>query len=342
MATSHWFVGGGVAHSPEQVRRDSYAKLAGAEGIVELGDLQVLPLEVLGGGVRVTIGSAYILARQAPAINELYMGSVTSQESVSVPQNAGSTVRHDLVVMRVKDPFWQGSPWPDPGAGIQDPNAAEAARDAASYVVIEVITGVPAGTKRIQNVVGYEYDTAITLARIEMQPGSQVSGPMIIDLRNLHTPREHTEVRAYQATSGDMNIPIEYIESSTGETWPRFAETAGVLSVPIPDWAVTAKVVYTISGYLQPPGSTTRGRFWFRIGALANANGVDSQHTLWAADRPGPIRVAYTVRIPRELRGTNQKFYPRARRDAGTAAQGPGADWATNVDFSVTFQEVAD
>ncbi|WP_449281259.1 hypothetical protein [Leucobacter sp.] len=343
MATSHFFIGGGAEHTAEMVRRDSYAKLKGAEGICELADLRVLQTPTAGGNVRVTIGSGYMTSRYAGAIRESYMGSVVTEEVVPIPQNDTGSVRRDLIVMRVEDPFVQGSPWPDPGAGIEDPAEAEEARAGAAYVHIRRIPSVPAGTTRLQDVPGYENDTAITLARVDL-PGqtSQVIQAMIVDLRSLHTPRELTEVRAYQASSPDFDMPVEYIESSTGETWPHFAENAGILSVDLPDWGVLAKVVYTISGYSFAAGSPARGRFWFRIAPLANPDGVESQHTMWAADRPGPIRVSQTVRIPKELRGTRQKFYPRARRDAGTPAQGPGADWATNVDFQVTFEEIPD
>ena len=143
MATSHWFLGGGAEHTAEMVRRETFASMSGAEGIAEPEDLMVLPLPIPGGGVRVTRGSGFMKAGNADAWNEMYMGTVVTEEMVIIPPNETGATRRDLIVMRVHDPYWQGSPWPDPGAGLPPEEAAEARAD-AQYVFIERIPSVPA------------------------------------------------------------------------------------------------------------------------------------------------------------------------------------------------------
>lgn len=269
MATSHWFIGGGAEHTAEMVRQETYASQGGAEGIVEPADLRVLPLDIPGAGVRVTIGSGFMKAGNAGAHNEMYMGSVVTQEIVDVPANTGTNTRTDLIVMRVHDPYWQGSPWPDPGAGIVDPEEAEEARAHAKYVFIERIGSVPANTTRLQNVVGYENDTAITLARLSIPASTgTVIASMITSLREVSRPRRHEVVFARPRLGADDG-PNMYLNAATatgGEYFPGGNGVPNEFQVDVPDWATHMVVEASWMTVFGIAGKDPYGNQWMEYG----------------------------------------------------------------------------
>lgn len=240
MATSHWFIGGGVAHPPVVVRRDTYASMGGAEGVVEPADMRVIPYATPGSGIRVTVGSTYIKSRYPGAVNEMYMGAVVSTESLAIPANNTSSVRRDLIAMVIKDPYVSGTTWPDPAANISDPNAAEQARDAADYAVIMRIPSVPANTTKLQDVPGYSNYTGYALARVEIPAStSTITSSMIKDLRKVARPRRSEVVYARPRVSGDDGAQM-YLTGkweNGGEYFPGGAGVANTFSVDVPEWA---------------------------------------------------------------------------------------------------------
>lgn len=345
MATSHWFIGGGAEHSAEMVRRELFASQGGAEGIAEPSDLRVRPLAIPGGGVRVSIGSGFMKARNAGATNEMYMGSVVTEETVTIPPNNGSSMRRDLIVMRVHDPFWQGSPWPDPGADIVDPEEAAEARANAQYIFIDRIPSVPAGTTRLQDVTGYENDTAITLARLDI-PGTTgtITNTMITDLRKIAKPREETVVRAFGVSGSDEKLTATTAYPA-GETWPDATVAETNFRLAIPEWATQAVIVMTISGVQYPGAGDAAGWYWAQIGQNTDADVKRTETTRWDIPATGGRQRATwvtgdTVSIPASMRGTTKRFYPRANRTTGSNTTTVIADAGTTVIMQVTFREV--
>lgn len=333
-----WFFGGGAEHTPESARRLLYTSTGGAEGIGGVNDLKILPLAIPGQGVRVAVGAALIRSQYVGGATQTYQGCVFRQQSLEIAPNQTNSARADLVILRVEDPFAAGSTFPVP---------SEAAAVDEQYIYARVVSGVPKGATRIQNVPGYENSTAVTLARIELPAYTgTVTTANIIDLREVAQPRALTEVRAYNLIGeGTPNKITAQIPNMN--TWPSQAETAGVLDVDIPAWATVMKIVMTVSGFVAPSKGNSWGRFQVQVGPTANANHVKSQETRWSVEDSswgyrGNVRVADTLRIPTALRGTRQRFYPRANRESGTVDQAIYADWATCIDFSVTFQEQAD
>lgn len=339
MATSHMMVGGGAEHPVEMVRRWIYAGEGGAEGVVEPGDLLVRPLATTGGGVRVAIGSGFMRSRSAGAVREMYMGSVVSEEVVPIPPNEGDQVRHDLIVMRVRDPYWQGSPWPAPPVPAT-----------AQYVYIDRIPSVAANTTRVQEVVGHENDTAIALARVDMQPGTSVLQEMIVDLRKVARPRSHRVVRAINLThagSARTGIADTRPYPEGGQTWPAEAENAGILDIEIPDWATHMVYAVTWSQLSVLSGSgNAYGQAWLQVGSSIDPDVWRGQAGGWdvaenAGSHTPSIRVADTVAIPERLRGKTKRFYPRATRNGGVTAGTPHVFNATSFDIDVTFEQRA-
>jgi hypothetical protein len=353
LKVQHYFLGGGAEHSAEQVRRLVYGHQQGAEGICTLSDLRVQPLAIPGGGVAVMIGSAFIVSRYAGAVREMYFGTVTQEQTVTIPPNTDEDEsRSDLIVMRVKDPFVQGSPWTDPAAGVvgdgeESDEERAAIRAAAQYVFIERIPSVPAGTTRLQQVVGYENDTALTLARVDLPAiTGTVIDDHIVNLRYVHTPRERTRPIHYALSGAEVNaVSATSAWPDGGQTWPAQAEHAGELELDIPSWASHAAVEVTFYGVLYPGGDAW-GSVWLQIGATANPANVKSQDSRWDSDGvANPSRAtlgfADTIAIPAVLRGTRQKFYPRASRFGGSPEATARMDRVSSIAIKVTFQERA-
>lgn len=175
-----WMLGGDVEHSVDSVRAAQYVAIGGREGVVGTSDLRVTQLPGLGAGVTVAPGALAVNARHAAY--ETYSGRHLQAESVNVAPTGGAA-RSDLVIARVEDPYWDGSPWPNP-----DPNGdSPLARQNAQYWRLRVLGGVPAGTKTVDELgLG---NSAIALARIDLPVNTaSVTQGMITDLRPSTNP----------------------------------------------------------------------------------------------------------------------------------------------------------
>lgn len=257
MAIDRWFIGGGAEHSPESARRLVYASTSGAEGVGSPTDLRVLPLEVPGQGIRVVNGSALIRSNYTGGETQTYMGTVYEQETVSVDATGSSAARSDLVVMRVEDPFAGGTKYPKP--------ADEDIPD-APYIHIRVISGVPAGTRRLQDVALYRNDSAVTLARIDFPVNTgTVTAGMITDLREVAQPHRSEVVFARPRLAGDdSQMYLKALTSAGGEIFPGGAGIPNQFSVRVPEWAthmVIDAAWMSVVGVGNPYGS-----YWVEFG----------------------------------------------------------------------------
>ena len=270
MATSHYFIGGGAEHTAEMVRRHTYATNKGAEGICEFKDLQVLPYEIPGEGVRVTIGSGYVTSRYAGAVREMYMGSVTEQEIVPIERNETGSARYDLVIMRIRDPYVQGSPWPDPGAGAATPEEADQLRANAKYTYIEVISGVPSSTRRLQDIAAYRNETAITLARVIVRARTgTIQKTDITYLADVAIPRRHEVLFARPRVSADDSPTQNWLRTRTsdgGEYFPGGGGYANEFQAEVPEWATRVLISGTFISVRYQGGKNVWGRYWMEFG----------------------------------------------------------------------------
>lgn len=242
MAIDRWFIGGGAEHTQESARRLTYATTGGSEGVCGVSDLQVLPLETPGQGVRVVTGSALIRSNYVGGETQTYMGTVYVQEEVPTsPSSSTPGGRSDLVVMRVEDPFAAGSPWPEPAP--EDIATAQ-------YIYIRVISGVPAGTTSLQSVPGHENDTAVALARIDFPPSTgTVTSGMIKDLRKVAQPRRADAYIARKVPTGSSGTANNVIGQ-----WQVFPPNLTGGQVVVPEWATWVELQAEWSGVWAGPG----------------------------------------------------------------------------------------
>ena len=314
MSIDRWFIGGGAEHTPESARRLVYASTGGATGVGGVGDLKVLPLAVPGGGGRVVVGSALIGSKYVGGETQTYMGTVYEQELFTITATGSGAPRADLVVMRVEDPFAAGSPWPEPS----DPATAP-------YVHIRVISGVPAGTTRLQNVPGYENDTAETLARIDLPVSTgTVTAGMIVDLRNLPMPRSERLLMRLNAPSSNADMA-----SATEVQWPPVSA-----DVKIPGWATHAFIAGDHSGAIAL-SSASSGDFWLRLGNIDTAGTAYNEQGGFGSRMSYPV--GSEIAIPPVLRGTTQSIRPYAKRSGGGGSL--RSYWGTMLQLDIQWIE---
>lgn len=287
----------GALISSDLVRRGSYAGTSGAEGIVNKGDLKVIPLTVPGVGIQITAGVGLVLNRyQTGSINETYVASnptahvMTAGEMPSVSPSA----RSFLVCVTIGDPDGTqvGHPW----MGAEDPPDGE--ESTFTYVRPWLIQ-CPGGTKEFKEL-GLHFP-ALALARIDLPGGSStITSGMITDLRVLAQPRSLVAINHATATStndlnGEGGVPL------TWERWPG----QNIVTVKVPDWAVVAKVTGFVEGaVLTKAGSAVLRAAIAETGGATNMTNIDESGSLGRRT----YNVGGTIPIPPEIRGTTVNF----------------------------------
>ncbi|QIK63831.1 hypothetical protein G7068_11995 [Leucobacter viscericola] len=341
-----WFIGGGAEHTPESARRLVHTATRGNEGVGGVSDLKVMPLAIPGQGVRVITGSALIRSRFIGGETQTYQANIFREVEVPIAQNTTNQDRYDLVILRVEDPHAAGSAYPKP--------ALELLAD-EQYIYVRVISGVSATTTRIQQVVGHENDTAITLGRIKIpaMKGTidNITGT-ITDLRKVAQPMSERVVRAINLTeagTGYKQITNTGAYPTGGQTWPAEAESAGILDIDIPEWATYMAYTITWSQLFVGPkdgAGNVFGGMWLQVGATIDPDVWRGQLSNWdIAEKAGghtmTMRVADTAYIKPELRGKTKRFFPRVNLQGGSAVNAPSVNWASSFDLDVTFKQTA-
>ncbi|WP_437582735.1 hypothetical protein ACSAGD_10745 [Paramicrobacterium sp. CJ85] len=327
-----WMVGGGAEHSPEVVRAQTYAATNGAEGIVSVGDLKVVPLDVPGTAVNVRPGGGLALNRHPGHAGETYTFRNATSTQVDIAATGSGAGRSDLIVARVEDPFLQGSPYDAPA----DPKSGP-------YVFPRVISNVPTGTTRLQDVPGHEADTGIALARIDIPASTgTITAAMIKDLRKVAIPRQHTQRLFYSLVTGDEEKLTA--TGANGEVWPN-ASTNSWGNLDIPEWATHADIQVQWNSVFVPPGSSY-GQMWLQVGGTGAGAPLVTQKSNWdSPNSTGNTRMVFALAdfrsITASLRGTSQRVYPYARILGGTSATYPVINASSSCQVTFTFYEQA-
>ncbi|WP_167131922.1 hypothetical protein [Paramicrobacterium chengjingii] len=327
-----WATGGGAKHSPEVARTDTYGNSDGTEGIIKVGDLKVVPLDVPGTAVNVNPGSGRALNRHPGHAGETYTLRNATATEVPIASTGSGAGRSDLIVARVEDPFLQGSPY-SPPADVE----------VGPYVFARVISNVPAGTKRLQDVSGHESDTGITLARVDLPASTgTITGAMITDLRKVAAPKQHTQPLFYSLVSGDTETLTATGEN--GEVWPN-ASTNSWGNLEIPEWATHAYIQVQWNSVFVPPGSSY-GQMWLQVGGTGAGAPLVTQRSNWdSPNSTGNTRMVFALAdyrsIPASLRGTSQRVYPYARILGGTSSTYPTINASSSCQVTFVFQQRA-
>lgn len=316
-----WFIGGQAEHGGDVARQLAYLACGGSEGVTTSGDLKVVPLDQAGAGAKVLSGSASILNRISPQQAYTVRNPAADSDSVKIAGTGSSAGRSDLVVCLVDNPNIDSNAQ-TPADLVKGP-----------YTRFVVIPGVPAGTKRLQDIAQYAGTTGYALARID-QPANNavVTSAMIVDLRSVARPRSRRRVQQAQVTAAFS------ITSTSAAPAPDDGKVSA-LSVDVPDWATAVNIRMTIVGVTNN-SSNVAGDITARIGdTLATGSAYYQEQA------PGSTRLLYivedTVAVPAAIRGTTQRLRAYANRRAASSTGGLQLSTTTQIFWDVEFLEAA-
>jgi hypothetical protein len=205
-------------------RQQLYAASMKNSGIMSPTDLKVTAFGTPGAGVNIAGGSCVIAGKELSGGQQgSYYGFNNGTDTVSVAATGGS-IRSDLIIARVEDPTFSGSPW-SWNPATQNMIYSRDISGVAGGTVL-----VPAGT------------TGIPLARIDIPIStSAITNAMITDLRALANPTRQTDLYVNTPVSTDaMNASTD--SNTVFRNWgPSFP------AVYIPTWAVLMRFVFSVA-----------------------------------------------------------------------------------------------
>lgn len=282
----------------------------GNQGITEGGHLKVSALATPGAGVQIADGSG-VIKGVASAVQGHYSAYNIGSDTVAIGA-AGGTPRSDMLILRVQDPFYEGS------------------RDPSDCVFFDVVTNVSSSATTVPS--GY---SAIPLARIDIPASTAtITNAMIKDLRKVANPRRDRILYPYYAADPLVEI------SGTSETWKTHPNLT-MANIAIPTWAATAKIVFTVSGVRLADGNVW-GNFRFMLGTVEAAQYVGIDDNQGSAARRGTVQMVETIDLTTTdgaaMRGTTQTFKSRMRTRSTNAGK-IGVDATTTFNIDVEFTE---
>lgn len=224
----------GGRHTGSLLRLLAYAAVGGNEGVVTAVDCKVHALNAgAGPAVEIDAGGVVIRNRFANVLNQSYVANNRAISRLDVTAS-GAGGRSDLVIVKLKDPQYQGSGI----VGTDDPATFQ-------YVDPIIIENVPAGTKDAAALnLGYP---AYALARIDLLPNTtNVTNGMIVNLRQpvnpVHDPNEARTVRVWTPPVA----PVDLLAVHTVRQW--FPKTNELIYCP--KWATRCTAIVSINGLL--------------------------------------------------------------------------------------------
>lgn len=196
---------------------------ASGNGIVDVGHLQVLPLEVPGTGVRITAGGATVLGAEQEFQGSYFAYNVGDATVDITPTGSGGG-RSDLIVLRVEDPNIDGTSW-----------GHDVTVDPVYY--FRVIEGV--SSTATEPPVGM---SAVALARIDLPASTgTVTAGMVQDVRQSANPKSQRVLRVQRGgtmSDGETWDEAGNIQNPDFERWPQHN-----WSVTIPKYATQVQIL---------------------------------------------------------------------------------------------------
>ncbi|MEU3260936.1 hypothetical protein ABZ694_24640 [Streptomyces albidoflavus] len=302
----------GATHTAQQFRMMIKDLARGNQGVTTGLDLKVSALATPGAGVQIGNGSATIAGMVSP-VQGHYNAYNIGVDSVEISATGG-TARSDMVILRVEDPEYEGTHAPDTEPTVfwqVIPNVSSSA------------TTVPAGY------------SAIPLARIDIPASTAtITNAMITDLRKVTNPRRERILYPYYFPGPLVEI------SGTSETWKTFP-TPVMATIPIPAWAASVKIAYTVCGIRLADGNIW-GNFRYMLGSVEAYQYVGIDDNQGNAARRQTVQMIDTIDLRTTagaaMRGTNQPFYSRMRTRSSNGGK-IGADGTTTFNIDVEFTE---
>jgi hypothetical protein len=266
----------GATHSAQQFRMLVRDLARGNEGVTQGDDLKVTQRSTPAGGITVSDGSAVIKGRD-DAFQGHYAACNVGAVNVDIAATT-STARSDMLILRIEDPQYTGTLNP--------------ATDQIAY--FQVISNVSSSATTIP-----DGRTGIPLARIDIPSSTAtITNAMITDLRKIANPRRDRNIYIQSPASASLQIggnTQQYFYFTTAAGW----------TIPVPDWATTAKVRLDIAG-LRLTAANVYGAIRGMLGTALPMQSVIIDDNQGSATRRINAIAADNLTIPASYRGTNQ------------------------------------
>jgi hypothetical protein len=327
-----WMIENGASHSTNVVRNVAFAAFGGNEGLVSAPDFEVRELASPGTSIRVFPGTCAIKNRAAGIRDEMYVGRADTETVVPISGTGGS-VRYDMIVAQVENPWLSGEPWADPPSNADGP-----------YFFVRVISNVSATAKTLADA-GLSGNSAIPLARIAIPAStSTITQAMITDLRSISNPHKSREFNVTKPASGTQTLV-----SNTYVTWPSSAD----LTVDVPSWATHCKVRAFVAGVYYGAAGNNGGAGWEAAGNLrvAFVGNVDTvvgpttpynMHAETGIDRAVMMTAATGLAIPVANRGKAAIIRLQGNKNVSGPTTSIVADVYTTSTVEVEFYNAAE
>lgn len=286
----------GARTTSSLVRLGTYASTGGDEGVVAAGDLKVSPLAIAGNGFRIAAGGALIL-------ND-YQGTSPTQTYVveniddhifgaeSMPGVSGSD-RYFIVAVVVGDQEY---------TNVGHPFMPSTKLPAGTEAEFEYVRPVlfPVASTAITSLGNKGYPL-LELAQVRIKANSQTitADDILLDLRDLARPRSKVE-------QGIAIAPD--VADSLGEVKPTYSRFPNVipLTVKVPKWATTVKIVANIEGLRLDKAGAGELRAYMYSGSTVIGQGAPTNIDEFVPTRQKDRRsysVAGKINIPDAWRG---------------------------------------
>jgi hypothetical protein len=275
-------------------RKLAFAATGGNQGIVAATDLEVRELAVPSDKIRVFPGVCAIRNKASDAKNETYIGSMLTEEEITIVATGGGGPRSDMICARVENPFPGSQPWPDPGDLLLGP-----------YIKTVVLSNV-SNTAVVPP--GGNGDALIPLARIDIPASTgTIIQTYIKDLRKMSSVLRDSK-RLMLPCPGQHTMPTS---QNTFTRWPNPPMTDSI-KVDIPDWA-TKCFINGIVTCVNLPSGNAMGELRGGLGSLrTGAMRYDFATPVGGVDR-GTIPFGGELALPAAMRGTSQILLTEAR-----------------------------
>lgn len=202
----------------------------------------------------------------------------------------GGTPRSDMIVVRVEDPTYSGSPWSGPVT--------------AQTIFPRVISGVSSTATQPPS-----GQSCIPLARIDMPASSSsVLQSYITDLRAVANPKRARSI----LTAGGPGSASSWTVSTSATAWPGTASW----SVTVPSWATWVKMTWHVAGavFIGAGNGWARGSVYPVFGASVSAPNVSFPTSRVSVNTGGgsaqyedfTFAGGADTSIPASVRGTTQ------------------------------------
>lgn len=323
------------ARSPASLARLANRAAVKQSGIINPGDLKVLPLSTPGNGVRIGVGGGVIENRYISNSGQAYVVESTAETILTSADNftgitsQGST-KHHLICVTVGDPNYStaGHAWL---TDVNKPANPTAALD-YQYVRPWVIQNVPLGTSRVEDLPSPPAYPTYAVARIEVPASTTaITSGMIVDLREVVNPRQ----KLYQWNGIGSDTDALDVAFNTYEYFPNNSDRP----IYIPAWATACYVEAWIQGLKDIGSDDTRAVF--RLFCQTANFGTGGSKYLNSSIARMAVLIGDKISIPSNVRGTTQNWQIQGSPQDAASQGDLTTDVWTNYHVSLRFVEEA-